>query len=1756
MNMKKISLIPELIALIVISLFSVFLLAVPVSAAETMGTGSKDKVYSDLNKSNPNFNYIKYLSQRGIIAGFPDGSFQPEESLSRAQAAVMLVKAMGLEAKPTNEKVFRDVEKDYWASPYIASCVKAGYIKGYPDGSFQPEEKLSRAQGISLVLRLSKQDMNRASLPLIEDVNHEHWAARHIATGLAAEMVELDRSGNKFLPDSPFSRQEMCRALGMLLTQDPDHYACELKGKLVVESGEIILKRAGQSRKVEKSEIIVKGDIIESGLGGSAVINYSDGSSILMKENSVISIIDSRGRSYILKDGNPSVAVDWLNFKIDKGEVFTALATIAAEPGQEKAEENKTTGLTTLLAAGDSSRYIAAAEKSTPPWYNTAQQKKVKVKVDMPYGVAAVRGTIIMISIGSDGRCNVSCLSGNAELSSGGGTVNLNGGQSSGLTQQGAPPLPPGPWTPQQQQLFQNVQQWIQQTQQQMQQLLENPPPPPPPAPQAPQAPPPPPVGPGQISTPDTGGGGGGSGGGGSGGGSGGGENPPLIQSIANISANVIKGQSYQPPATVTAIMTNGTSQQVAISWDNNSPDTSNIGVIILSGSVAGYATTVTLTLTVESSSPIARIDDLNATVEEEQPFELPASVTAILEDGNSRQVEVNWDTDNIDTDQPGIVILNGTVEGYSGTIKLTINVKPRVNIKQIEDIAVEIKVGDSFSLPTQVAALMSDDSTKQVDISWTPSSVDSSKAGNYEFEGTVEGYSKTVKLKLKIEPGVSIKKIDDIKVEIKVGDSYSLPAQVEALMSDDSTKQVDISWTPSSVDSSKAGNYEFEGTVEGYSKTVKLKLKIEPGVSIKKIDDIKVEIKVGDSYSLPAQVEALMSDDSTKEVDISWTPSSVDSSKAGNYEFEGTVEGYSKTVKLKLKIEPGVSIKKIDDIKVEIQVGDSFNLPTQVAALMSDDSTKQVPISWTPSTVKTDVAGSFSFSGQVEGYASAVSLLLTVKAIPPPPPPPPPPPSIKKIEDIAVEIQVGDSFNLPTQVAALMSDDSTKQVPISWTPSTVNTDMAGSFSFSGQVEGYSSAVSLLLTVKAIPPPQLDPPIAIPTEGTYPIPQELILSCENGAIIYFTTDGSDPRTSGTRIIYNGAFTISTNTTIKAYAKKEGMVDSEVVCFTYKVAFKLDAVFLSYDLSKCSHFWGDLLFFFNAPVDPSTIGIDNLIPGATEPVQVNLLAQNGDPLFADLGLGSFSTDFAFSGSGNFYLKGNAYLSSDRQFLVINMYGDADEGSFTLGQGQFTPNSSIKSAQGISLDSNPLQCTSAQVISPVPGSICSTSPTIICGSTASNQPINNVKVEIITLDASSPRYLRPDNNGWCFGEEEYRIPLTSTGPSDNPWSTWSLNLNQAQQEAILATEPNVCYITVWVELPNISGPLTNIGRFTIQTQDQVAAPTANPPAGTYSTAQSVSLSSETIDASIFCTIDGSDPKTSSSRMIFNGAITISTDTTIKAYAKKEGMADSDVVSFSYTIEAPSVGAYVYSVTPTTLYEDMNSDPNYAGGRLAYYYLYSGFDYPGIIVSIANGTLNENISISDYVYQHNLPAGLSVGSVLLLSPSKLYIAIDGQAESHDANNSISDLSFTIAQSAVNGATDDLTTGPISIIFNPDFTYISSVGPYMLYESQENGGTLDPDCQHIYVYIANGSMKQDISKNHVIAHNLPAGFNYEIWAEECYGEYYIDIKITDNANNHSFSDSIDNLYFTIDKEAVNGANDDLITGPISITFYDYPLP
>ncbi|MDR1559502.1 MAG: right-handed parallel beta-helix repeat-containing protein [Clostridiales bacterium] len=85
------------------------------------------------------------------------------------------------------------------------------------------------------------------------------------------------------------------------------------------------------------------------------------------------------------------------------------------------------------------------------------------------------------------------------------------------------------------------------------------------------------------------------------------------------------------------------------------------------------------------------------------------------------------------------------------------------------------------------------------------------------------------------------------------------------------------------------------------------------------------------------------------------------------------------------------------------------------------------------------------------------------------------------------------------------------------------------------------------------------------------------------------------------------------------------------------------------------------------------------------------------------------------------------------------------------------------------------------------------------------------------------------------------------------------------------------------------------------EQVAAPTADPPSGTIDSGYSVSLSTETADASIYYTTDGSTPASGSAlSVLYTEPITVTEDTTIKAIAVKDGMIDSEINTFTYTIE----------------------------------------------------------------------------------------------------------------------------------------------------------------------------------------------------------------------------------------------------------------
>lgn len=144
------------------------------------------------------------------------------------------------------------------------------------------------------------------------------------------------------------------------------------------------------------------------------------------------------------------------------------------------------------------------------------------------------------------------------------------------------------------------------------------------------------------------------------------------IKSIADINTSVKQGDKYSLPATVTAVMSDNTKQQIAVAWTIDTGN-SKQDIYIFEGTVSGYGKKVKLTVTAQKY--IKSIADIKVSVTQKYNYTLPSTVTAVMNDGSVRQAAVTWNPSKADTSKPGTFKFQGTVQGYSSKAILTLTV-------------------------------------------------------------------------------------------------------------------------------------------------------------------------------------------------------------------------------------------------------------------------------------------------------------------------------------------------------------------------------------------------------------------------------------------------------------------------------------------------------------------------------------------------------------------------------------------------------------------------------------------------------------------------------------------------------------------------------------------------------------------------------------------------------------------------------------------------------------------------------------------------------------------------------------------------------------------------------------------------------------------------------------------------------------------------------------------------------------------------
>lgn len=150
---------------------------------------------------------MKY-SAAGMISGYSDGTFKPGQNITRQDAAKLLAMVLELDTKNVSDPGFKDISKTNPNYNYIAALVEEGIISGYEDNTFRPNDSLTRAQMAKIiVLGFSLEEMPSVRLPF-SDINSKQWHIEFVRS-LYAHEITTGTTPSTFSPNALVTRGQM-----------------------------------------------------------------------------------------------------------------------------------------------------------------------------------------------------------------------------------------------------------------------------------------------------------------------------------------------------------------------------------------------------------------------------------------------------------------------------------------------------------------------------------------------------------------------------------------------------------------------------------------------------------------------------------------------------------------------------------------------------------------------------------------------------------------------------------------------------------------------------------------------------------------------------------------------------------------------------------------------------------------------------------------------------------------------------------------------------------------------------------------------------------------------------------------------------------------------------------------------------------------------------------------------------------------------------------------------------------------------------------------------------------------------------------------------------------------------------------------------------------------------------------------------------------------------------------------------------------
>lgn len=154
---------------------------------------------------------INYLSDVGVIQGYPDQTFHPYQNVNRVEFLKLVLESSNIETDINQPTPFPDIDEKAWYGKYVRKARSEGWIEGYPDGTFKPEQTINKVEALKIIGEVQEWDLSNKPEEPFADTDANQWFTPYVS--YAKNKNFLEERTSRYFPELYLTRAQISELL-------------------------------------------------------------------------------------------------------------------------------------------------------------------------------------------------------------------------------------------------------------------------------------------------------------------------------------------------------------------------------------------------------------------------------------------------------------------------------------------------------------------------------------------------------------------------------------------------------------------------------------------------------------------------------------------------------------------------------------------------------------------------------------------------------------------------------------------------------------------------------------------------------------------------------------------------------------------------------------------------------------------------------------------------------------------------------------------------------------------------------------------------------------------------------------------------------------------------------------------------------------------------------------------------------------------------------------------------------------------------------------------------------------------------------------------------------------------------------------------------------------------------------------------------------------------------------------------------------